>query len=398
MKTRYIQDTILQDALTQRKIAFISGPRQVGKTTLAQNILKKFNCQNSYFTWDDDEFKKIWIKNPKQIIQSSEDKLMVFDEIHKNRLWKNKLKGLYDLYHKNKLFLVTGSARMDYFRKSGDSLQGRYFPYRLHPFTLGESDYLKPPPHEEWDDIKLNQPLYTIENLLNLSGFPEPLNLGSLEKSNRWRKLYHERLVREDVRDLQNIRDISNIEVLSLLLRDRAASPLSYQSLREDITCSFDSILKWIEILEAVYYCYRLRPYAKNIKYSLKKEPKLFLTNWSYVSDEGQRWENFIAGHLIKNVQAWSDAALGEFELFYLRDKQKREVDFFITKDNKPYLLLEVKSNQNQPTKSLIYYNELLKPKFCIQLVKNKKDERKKSLSHPNIQIMEATTFLNRLN
>jgi predicted AAA+ superfamily ATPase len=147
-----------------------------------------------------------------------------------------------------------------------------------------------------------------------------------------------------------------------------------------------------------VYYCFRIRPYSHKIKNSLKKEPKLYFTNWTYANEAGTIWENFIASHLLKNVQAWTDCALGEFELYYVRDKLKREVDFFITKDSKPYLLLEVKSNQSHPTKSLIHFNDMLKPQFCIQLVKEKKNERGKIMAHPNIQVMEAKKFLMALN
>lgn len=397
MDKRYLTDIINQDALAEKKIAFISGPRQIGKTTLAQQILTDKKADNGYFSWDDDEFKKIWAKNPKLILEATTAECLVLDEIHKDRQWKNKLKGIYDLYKNKKQFIVTGSARMDFFRKSGDSLQGRYFPYRLHPFTLGESETLKPPPSKNWENHGIH-PSYKLDDLLQLSGFPEPLFSSNSNKALRWRKLYHERMVKEEVRDLQNIRNISNIENLSVLLRDRAAGQLSYAALKEDLSCSFDSILKWIDILEAVYYCYRIRPYSKKIKNSLKKEPKLYFTNWTFAQDTGAAWENLIAGHLLKNVQAWTDSAMGEFELFYLRDKQKREVDFFITKNAKPYLLLEVKSNQTTPTKSLIYYNEILKPEFCIQLVKDTAKERKASMAHPKIQIMEASRFLQVLN
>ncbi|MGZ3771831.1 MAG: DUF4143 domain-containing protein [Bdellovibrio sp.] len=217
-------------------------------------------------------------------------------------------------------------------------------------------------------------------------------------KANRWRKLYRERLIREDARDLQNIREISALENLSLLLHERAGSQLSYESLREDIGGSHDTLTRWIGILEALYYCYRIRPYSKNLKYSLKKEPKLFLYDWGLCENEGARWENLIAGHLLKNVHLWNDAAMGDFELFYLRDKQKREVDFLVTKDRKPWLMVEVKSNNSNISPALEYYNKLLQPKFCFQIVRNAKQERSKSLRHPQIEIIHAERFLSALN
>jgi predicted AAA+ superfamily ATPase len=405
MKKRYLQDSLISDALGDKKIAFLSGARQVGKTTLSHDLSLTLNDKKNemiptYFSWDDPEFKKIWAHNCKALVENSPHKVLIFDEIHKDRLWKNKLKGLYDLYKNDKLFLVTGSARLDFFRKSGDSLQGRYYPYRLHPFTFGEKDFLKLPPTESWENASHANSIsdFTIDDLMNLSGFPDPLLGASLNKANRWKKLYLERMVREDIRDLQQIKDINNLELLTLLLQTRAGSQLSYQALRENLHCSFDTVARWIDILESVYYCYRIRPYSQKVKNSLKKEPKLYLTNWAYVDNEGSRFENLIAGHLIKNIHAWNDTAQGEFELFYIRDKQKREVDFFVTQNKKPYLLLEVKSNQSTPTNSLIHFSNTLKPKFTIQLVRNKKDEKKPSLIYPHIRVMTVEKFLSVLN
>ncbi|MBF0361550.1 MAG: ATP-binding protein [Oligoflexia bacterium] len=410
MKTRYLQHAIQNDALKSFKIAFISGPRQVGKTTLAKEILDEKSLLSNYFNFDDDEFRKIWIKNPKLLLSNSyssnennnSNKIVdtiVFDEIHKERTWKNKLKGLYDLYGAKTNFIVTGSARLDYFRKSGDSLQGRYFPYRLHPFTLVESSIYKSPPADDWQEYASNRSSITsIDDLLELGGFPEPLWGGSALKAKRWQRLYRERMIRDDLRDLQNIRELRTLENLILLLRDRAAGQLSYESLRQDLSCSADSVHRWIDLLEALYFCYTIRPYTNKIKNSLKKEPKIYLFDWAQAEGAGARWENMIAGHLLKNVHAWTDLGDGEFELHYVRDKQKREVDFLVTKDRKPYLLLEVKSNNSHPTNSLIYFQNLLKPTFCIQLVKEKKHEISSPLSHPNISIMSAERFLSSLN
>lgn len=399
MNERYLEYLILEDALKAKKIAIISGPRQVGKTTLAKKVLHAAGSSQNYYTWDDDEFRKIWIQSPKRLIENQKNQLIVLDEIHKDRKWKNKLKGLYDLFNEDVRFIVTGSARMDYFRKSGDSLQGRYFPYRMHPFTLFEKNHLKAPPEslEEWMDSNVH-PSFDMDDLLELSGFPEPLFGGSASKAQRWKRLYRERMIREDVRDFQNVRDVHLIENLALLLSEKVGGTVSYSSLREDLSCSFESVLRWIEVLEAVYHCYRIRPYAKKIKNSILKEPKLFLYDWSTAQDPGARWENFIAGHLLKSVHAWTDAALGEFDLFYVRDKQKREVDFLITQDGKPYLLLEVKSNRDEPTPSLIYFNGVLKPKFCFQLIRDEKRERPSQIALSGIKVISAKRFLAALN
>lgn len=398
MEKRYLENLIIEDAFKSHKIAFISGPRQVGKTTMAKSLLRKVGSDvDSYFNWDDDEFKKLWIKSPKIIIENTPSSYFCFDEIHKDRNWKNKLKGLYDIYGEKVHFMVTGSARLDYYRKSGDSLQGRYFPYRLHPFSLAESSNIKPPPVKDWFEHK-SKLIADLKDLEKLGGFPEPLWGQNFAKAARWRKLYRERLIKEDAREIENVKEIQNLDVLSLLLEEKASGQLSYSSLREDIGSSHDSITRWIGILETLYYCYRIRPYSKSIKNSIKKEPKLYLYDWARVEDEGARFENLIAGHLLKNVQLWTDAAIGEFDLFYVRDKQKREVDFLVTKNKKPWLLLEVKSQNSTITPALSYYNNLLKPDFCFQLVKNIKHERGKSMAHPGIQVVTAERFLGALN
>ncbi|OFZ22064.1 MAG: hypothetical protein A2202_00880 [Bdellovibrionales bacterium RIFOXYA1_FULL_36_14] len=395
MKNRYLNNLIITDAIAAKKIAFVTGPRQVGKTTLCKQILEKLKASDSYYNWDDQDFRLVWIQSPKNLIEKKD--IVVFDEIHKDRKWKNKLKGLFDLYGSKVNFIVSGSARLDYYRKSGDSLQGRYFPYHLHPFTLGETSSIKLPPQKNWLE-HANTSDIAFDDLLNLGGFPEPLLGQSQNKATRWRNLYRERMVREDIRDLQNVRDLSMLDNLSLLLKTKIGSQLSYESLRKDLSVSFESILRWIDLYEAIYYCYRIRPYSNKIKNSIIKEPKLYLYDWSNLEEQGAKFENLIAGHLLKNVHLWTDGAMGDFKLYYLRDKQKREVDFFITNNNKPYLLLEVKSNQTALSPSLIHYNEILKPMFCLQLVREEKKERGASLLHPNIRVMHVNKFLSALN
>lgn len=402
MEKRYLEDFIIADALKAHKIAFISGPRQVGKTTMAKSILARLNHGSNeglseYFNWDDDEFRKEWAKSPRSLLEKRKVKCIGLDEIHKDRRWKNKLKGLYDLFGDKTQFLVTGSARLDYFRKSGDSLQGRYFPYRLHPFTFAEAPRLKPPPEEDWLEFA-TEGITTLPELERLSGFPEPLWQQSEEKARRWRRLYRERMIREDARDIQNVREIHALDTLSLLLQDRAANQLSYQALREGIGGSHDTITRWIEILETLYYCYRIRPYFKNVRYSLKKEPKIFLYDWGLCESPGARWENMIAGHLLKNVHLWTDAAMGEFELHYLRDKQKREVDFLVTKNKKPWLMVETKTQRSEVSPSLIHFQHLLKPRFCFQVVKPGNRERARTVANPDITVIGADRFLRALN
>jgi predicted AAA+ superfamily ATPase len=186
---RYLETVIKKDALAAHKIAFISGPRQVGKTTMVRSIFASAGQAENYYSWDDDEFRALWLRSPKPLMEAKpEGGIFVFDEIHKHRAWKNKLKGLYDLYHEKHRFMVTGSARLDFYRKSGDSLQGRYFPYRLHPFTCGESDFIKPPPRTNWENAA--QENFSLKNLEKFGGFPEPFLSQSEAKAARWRRLH----------------------------------------------------------------------------------------------------------------------------------------------------------------------------------------------------------------
>jgi predicted AAA+ superfamily ATPase len=395
---RYLENQIIHDALSANKMAFLYGPRQVGKTTLAKNILAGEKQIENYYNWDDENFKKIWSSRPDTILTQSmyPNPIVVLDEIHKDLRWKNKLKGLYDIHQQRARILVTGSARLDYFKRSGDSLLGRFLPYRIHPLTLGETPRSKPPPKKDWlENLSKN---FALEDLLSLGGFPEPLLGGSEGKAKRWGRLQRERLIFEDLRDLSATRNIKTIDFLATLLTARVGSQLSFKSLEEDLKCSHTALKDWLLLLETIYFSYHIRPYSKNIKRSLIKEPKLYLYNWALVEDEAARYENLIAGHLLKSCHYWTDLAFGEFELFYLRDKDKREVDFFVTKDQKPYLLLEVKSNSHDISPSTHHFYNMTKPPFAFQVVRNKKKVRSpfQGLKSP-IRIVSAEEFLSAL-
>jgi predicted AAA+ superfamily ATPase len=395
---RYLEDQIFSDALNDHKMAFLYGPRQVGKTTLAKNLLTTAGQKENYYTWEDEAFKRIWIQDLASVIKDNryKDPIVVLDEIHKDRKWKNKLKGLFDVYQENAQIIVTGSARLDFFRKSGDSLLGRYIPYRIHPFSLGETVKNKLPPSEDW--LEHSTTSFQFLELLNLGGFPEPLLSGSQAKSRRWGRLQKERLIQEDLRDLSNTKNLHSIDLLSTLLTDRVGSQLSFKSLEEDLKCSFTALRDWLRLLEGVYYSYQIKPYSKNIKRSLLKEPKLYLYNWALIENESARYENMIASHLLKSCHYWTDCAFGEFDLYYLRDKDKREVDFFVTKDKKPYLLLEVKSNSHQISPSTYHFYEQTKPRFAFQLVRGSKSTKSSFTGiRAPIQIMRVEDFLSAL-
>lgn len=379
MIDRNIKSFVLDIVLKYNKMAFISGPRQTGKTTFAKSILKDF-FQGKYFNWDIIEDQKKITHNPYFFQYENRDVrkkfLVVYDEIHKYSNWKNYLKGVYDGYSNEFSFLVTGSGRLDLFKKGGDSLFGRYLAIKLFPFSCGEILNTFP----LWKDFEEN--LKNIldskdsreyyEQIFKFSGFPEPCLRSSESFYNIWHNERRILLIREDIRNAYALKEISNIEILSNILAEKIGSPLSINSLIEDVKSSYNSIKNWLLILEQFYYFFRILPFYKSIARSLKKEPKIYLYDWAEIKDEGKRFENLVAFHLYKAVNLWKDTGQGDLNLFYIRDKEKREVDFLITEKNIPIFLIEAKINDEEISKNLLYFQKKLNIKTAIQVVDKK--------------------------
>ena len=364
---RYLEKLIQEDALKLGKMAFISGPRQVGKTTLARHFLES---DENYFSWDIAAFRKEWVKSPEQATSRRRSGPIILDEIHKNRQWKSQLKGLYDVHCKQLAIIVTGSARLDIFRRGGDSMLGRYLPYRLHPFSVGEK--ATTPSHDAvWNSE--TKPAYPWRDLMRLGGFPEPLFDGSEARAKRWSRLRLDRLVQEDVRDLRNISDLQSLKVLTDLLPERVGSLLSMNSLRGDLSVAYGTVRNWIHVLEALYHCILIRPYAGTLRRALTAEPKLYLYDITQIEDEAARRENLAALHLLKACQYWTDAGEGEFDLRFFRTKEKREIDFVIIKGKKPWMLIECKSNSKSPVQDLVHYAKAFGTKLNVQLVQGER-------------------------
>ncbi len=362
---RYLAKTIKSDAFKKFKMAFISGPRQVGKTTLAKTFM---SSPANYFSYDQELFRRMWSKDPSSAIASRAPGPVILDEIHKDRLWKRRLKGIYDSEPKSGPYIVTGSARLDVYRKGGDSLLGRYLPYRLHPFTLGESaDPLGP------DSFLAGVPnkLCSLEDLLNYGTFPEPLLNGNANEAQRWSRLRLERLVNEDTRDILNVSDLRAFQVLAELLPERVGSLLSINSLREDVGKAYATVRSWYQILETLYFSFTVRPYSKKITRANRAEPKMFLFDILQIPEDqlSKRLENLTALHLLKMCHFWTDTAQGDFQLHFVKDKSGKEVDFLVTTKGKPWLLVECKSGSTSPSSNLLYYSKLLAVPFKIQLV-----------------------------
>ncbi|MCH2227042.1 MAG: ATP-binding protein [Candidatus Caenarcaniphilales bacterium] len=360
---RRIEESIKEDL--KSKMVFISGPRQCGKTTISENFI---NESGAYYNWGFSEHRKL-IRDGKVDISKQ---IWVFDEIHKYKSWRNWLKGLYDLHRTSHQILVTGSARLDYFKRGGDSLQGRYFFYRLHPFTLSEYLSIKTQKYiTAIEKLKIksdHKAQKSLEQMMLLGGFPEPLLSNSERIAKRWRNHYAQRLIREDIRDLENVSDLNKLELLYEQLPNNVGSVLSINSLREDLELNFQTVSNWIKILERNYAVFRLAPYGAAKIRAVKKEQKLYMWDWSMVRDEANRFENLIALHLLRYIH-WSEDYEGDkLELRYFRDTRGHEVDFIVLKDKKPWIAIEVKKTASKLDKNLKYLLERVHIPYAFQI------------------------------
>ncbi len=392
VQRRYLHHAVAADL--KEKMVFIGGPRQVGKTTLARWVGSEEYEHVHYLNWDNPADRKSIIDNR----FSAEARLLIFDELHKYRPWKNYLKGVFDTQRERYHILVTGSARLDLYRRGGDSLLGRYHYLRLHPFSLAElrgGELTTPAPLTELTfaggpSAALRQSFALLERF---GGFPEPLFKQDERTLRRWHNERIDRLVKEDIRDVELVRDISALQVLSDVLPSRVASKLSLNSLREDLDVAHKTISLWMDVLERFYYHFRIYPYASKRFAALRKEAKLYLWDWSQVEDAGAKLENMVASHLLKFVHYLHDVEGYKAELAYLGDAEGREADFLVTVDRKPWFAVEVKMSDQAPSKQLRYFASKLRIPFLYQVVGNADPD----VFQDTIRIMGTARFVSGL-
>lgn len=342
--TRYLVPFIEEDL--KERMVFLGGPRQVGKTYLAQSLIKGYRDKHpAYLNWDFQDHQDR-IKNR---LWPGREKLIVFDEIHKFKNWRNLVKGFYDTLKNTHSFLITGSARLDHFRKGGDSLLGRYYYYRLHPYTL-----------KEVGNTKEN-----LRRLFQFGGFPESFHKKSEKYLRRWHIERIHKLIKTDLRDLENVQDLDKIQLLAEELPRRIASPLSYKALAEDLSIDFKTCKRWVGILDSLYYAFTISPYGAPKIRAVKKEQKLYLWDFSQVEDLGARFENMVACQLLKFCHYHEDTDGQKMELRYIRDTDKREVDFVVIKNKKPLFAVECKLSDKNLSPAIKYFSERTPiPKF----------------------------------
>ncbi|MBF0407039.1 MAG: ATP-binding protein [Candidatus Riflebacteria bacterium] len=371
---RYLSSFVKKDL--EKKMVFITGPRQVGKTFFSKQIGREYK-RTVYLNQDD-------LSDSAIIRQRSwplNTELIILDEIHKMKNWKTFLKGTFDTHCEFQSFLVTGSARLDTFRQSGESLAGRYYHYRLHPFSVKE--------------LSNTLPAYeALSSLIRFGGFPEPFLSASEDEGNRWRKQYYNDLIREDILDFSRIGEIRALKLLLEMLRKRVGSPLSYSSLAQDLQIAPNTVKKYLDILESLYIIFTIRPFHKNIARSLLKEPKIYFYDSGYVDgDDGIKLENTVATCLMKHVHFLQDSKGKEIALHYIRTKDGKEIDFALSKNDILTHFLEVKLSDTQLSRTLKYFRDLYPAVKPFQLVHNIRNP----IEIDNISIVSAGNWLSEL-
>ena len=388
---------ILKDHLQRhRQMALVSGPRQVGKTTICRSV------GDIYLNWDNADDRRAILRGPAALAAMLQlDRLRakpvvaVLDELHKHAKWKALLKGFFDTYAKRVRLIVTGSSRLDVFRRGGDSLMGRYLLYRMHPWSVGECLRTALPDAEIQRPAEVSKANW--DALWEHGGFPEPFLRRESRFTRRWHTLRQDQLAREDLREVTQVQELGTMETLMLILAERSSQQLIYSNLAKEIGMTVDTIKRWIDLLVRLHYGFVVRPWFTNVTKALRKEPKWFMRDWSGLADDGARAETLVACHLLKAVEGWTDLGFGQFELRYLRDKLKREVDFLVVRDRKPWFLVEVKLSDTDLSPALAHFQMQTKATHAFQAVMNLPFEAGDCFGIKQPVVVPARTLLSQL-
>jgi uncharacterized protein len=392
-----VYTAVLDEALRDhRQMAFVAGARQVGKTTTCRDLA------DIYLDWDNEDHRALILSGPTAVAShagihelGNHPTRIVFDELHKYKRWKQFLKGFFDTYEAHARIMVTGSSRLDVYRKGGDSLMGRYFLYHMHPLSVGELCSPQPSGSTHNAPVRLSEPEW--QALWEYGGHPEPFVKRSPRFSLRWRELRRHQLLREDVRDMTGIQDLDQLAVMARLLAEHSSDQLIYTTLAKQVRVSENTVRSWISALCSFHYGFVVRPWFRNVAKALRKEPKWFLRDWSGIADSGRRAETFCACHLLKAVEGWTDLGLGVFELRYLRDTQKREVDFLVVRDGEPWFLVEAKHGKPSLSPNLAYFQKQTGARHAFQVSMDADYVDTDCFSRTDPVVVPARTFFSQL-
>ena len=373
---RYLDDLV--DTDLQRKMVLLTGPRQVGKTTLCRQMMGRF-ASAQYLNWD--------VAADRTILQrqtwAARNRLLVMDEIHKMPDWKNWLKGVVDGLPPERALLVTGSARMETWRQSGDSLAGRYLPFRLHPISV-----------REWCEQQGGTPAEALARLMERGGFPEPCLAATVEDAERWRRQYFTDLIREDVVEFSRLHEITAMRLFVELLRERVGSPLSLASIARDLAVSPVTLKRYLDILQALYIVFTVQPWHRNIARAILQTPKVYFFDTGLVrGDAGVRFENAVAAMLLKHAHFRQDAQGKSIGLHYIRTKDGAEVDFALSDENRLTHLIECKLSDKVPHRALIRFARHFAEAEAVQVVYELRQEEHRAPVH----ILDAANWLRGL-
>lgn len=402
---RHLYINTLRPLLNARQMLFVTGPRQSGKTTLAKQIGGTFK-DSLYLNWDLPDDRAAILRDPvfftKMNRKSAGKPLVIFDEIHKKNSWKNYLKGCYDESSGDFKFLCTGSGRLDLFQKGSDSLAGRYFLFHLWPFTVAElagvrRDFKSFYSNPFIDNLHDDDHIAGIwQRLREKSGFPDPY-LSEIEPFYQlWSRTYRNQLIREDIRNATKIEKIDQMEALTYLLPNKVGSPISINNFAQDLGVAFETVKSWLLLLDRFFVTFRLKPFHKKIARSITKERKLYLFDYPQIEDPAARFENMIAVDLLRAITTWNECGHGPFDLFYVRNREKQEVDFLITERNRPWLLIEAKSGDTEPESSLLAIQKQLNVP-TVQLVDKPGVLQFRKNANQRIQVCSADQWLSSL-
>ena len=405
MEKRPLYEKIWQELAASKPMILLAGPRQVGKTTLSQFISQSFT-NSLYFNWDIQEHRRDLIDNPTFFAtlkrKDASKPLIIFDEIHKYKEWKNYLKGIYDRFYKEYQFLISGSGRLDIYQKGGDSLAGRYFLFHLWPFTIAErgganrsmDEFMADP--LQMDMVGAGELKARWKDLSVLSGFPEPFLSGRRQIYNRWTKAYGQQLIREDIRDLTGIKSILDIETLYMMLPSRVGNPLSVPSLARDLKVSYNSVQNWLSILERFFLAFSIGPFSKKISRAIRKERKVYLWDSPQIREPSARFENMVALELWRAVSNWNELGLGSFSLHFIKNRDQHEVDFLMAEGGEPLILIEVKLSDDRPSPVLRKFQNILRIP-AVQLIEESDSFRTITNEGREILVAPASQWLSRL-